>query len=93
MGALSWSATQSPKAALPSVVGIPSVAESRSLIPTGIPQSGRASPGRTPSASASARSAHTRTNAFSTGFMRSIARSDASTSSRAEISPDRTSAT
>ena len=90
--ALSWSATQSPKAALPSVVGIPSVAESRSLIPTGTPQSGRASPGRTASASARARSAHTRTNAFSTGFMRSIARSDASTSSRAEISPDRTSA-
>ena len=44
------------------------------------------------SASARARSAHTRTNAFRTGFMRSIARSDASTSSRAESSPDRTSA-
>ena len=65
--ALSWSATQSPNAWLPSVVGVPSVAESRSLIPTGTPQSGRRSPGRTASASSSARSAHSVTNAFSLG--------------------------
>ena len=57
--ALSWSAIQSPNALLPSLVGMPSVAESRSLMPMGTPQSGRASPTRTRSAWASARSAQT----------------------------------
>ena len=89
--ALSWSATQSPNAALPSLVGKPVVAERRSLIPTGMPQSGRWSPGWTASASPSARSAQTATNAFTCGLRRSIVRSDASTSSRAESSPVRTS--
>ena len=83
-------ATQSPNARLPSVVGRSSVAESRSLSPTGTPQSGRGSPGRTASASASARSAQSATNAFSSGFSRSTVASEASTSSRAETSPART---
>ena len=60
------------------------------LDPTGTPQSGRSSPALTPSASASARSPHTVTNAFRVGFKRSIASSDASTSSRARTSPSRT---
>jgi hypothetical protein len=89
--ALSWSAIQSPNAALPCVVGTPSVAESRSLIPTGTPHRGRGSPGRTASASSRARPAHTATKALSSGFRSSIAASEASTSSRAEISPERTS--
>ena len=90
--ALSWSATQSPNAALPSVVGRPSVADSRSLMPTGTPHRGRGSPAPTPSASASARSAQRATNAFSLGLRRSIASSEACTSSRADTSPARTSA-
>ena len=44
--ALSWSATQSPNAALPLAVGSPVVAPSRSLTASGTPQNGRASPGR-----------------------------------------------
>ncbi len=88
----SWSAIQSPKASLPSLVGIPSVAESRSFTPIGTPQSGRGSPGRTLSAASSACSANTATNAFTVGFCRSISSSDASTSSRAGTSPARTRA-
>ena len=83
----SCAATQSGKPRLPSVVGTPSVADSRSLIPTGTPHSGRGSPTPTASASASARSPHTVTNAFRVGFERSIASSEASTSSRARTSP------
>ena len=91
--ALSWSATQSPKAALPSVVGIPSVAESRSLIPTGTPQSGRASPGRTRvRLGQGALGAHEDERVQHAGSCARSPASDASTSSRAESSPDRTSA-
>ena len=90
--ALSWSATQSPNARLPSLVGSPSVAESRSLMPIGTPQSGRWSPARTPSASASARSAQTGDERVQLAGRGARSRaSEASTSSRAEISPERTS--
>ncbi len=80
MCALSWSATQSPNARVPWLVARPSVADSRSLMPIGTPHSGRGSPGATASASASARSAHSRTNAPRCGFAASMRASEASTS-------------
>ena len=58
----------------------------------GTPHSGRESPGRTASASVSARSGHENANALTAGSRRSIAESAASTNSRADSSPERTSA-
>ena len=75
---------------MPNVVRTPSVSATRSLIAIGTPASGRSSPGWTASASASARSSQSVTNAFSSPFRRSIASSEASTSSRADTSPSRT---
>ena len=75
---------------MPMVVRTPSVRATRSLIAIGMPASGRESPGWIASASASARSSHSVTNAFSSPFRRSIACSEVSTSSRAETSPSRT---
>ena len=77
---------------MPIVVRTPSVSATRSLIAIGMPASGRESPGSIASASASARSSHSVTNAFSSPFRRSIACSEVSTSSRAETSPSRTDA-
>jgi hypothetical protein len=89
--ALSIDGTQSPMAAMPLVVRMPSVSAIRSFTAIGTPASGRSSPGCTASASASARSATVVTNAFSSSFRSAIARSDSSTSSREEHSPERTS--
>src|SRR3954452_8966435 len=87
--ALSSVGTKSPIAAIPFVVRMPSVQAIRSLIATGTPASGRSSPCWTASASASARSAASVTNAFSSSFSASIVRSDSSTSSRELTSPER----
>src|ERR671916_563650 len=62
--AVSNGGTQSPLTALPNVVRIPSVSGPMSLIAIGTPASGRGSPLSIASASASARSAATVTNAF-----------------------------
>ena len=63
--ALSWSATQSPNAR--AALGRRQAFGRREQVldPDGTPQSGRASPGLTASASASARSGHSATKAFS----------------------------
>src|SRR4051812_11255444 len=62
------------------------------LMAMGTPANGRSSPGPTLSASASASSAKTSTNALSVGLSSAIRSSEACTSSRAESSPERTSA-
>src|SRR5437868_5524533 len=62
------------------------------LMAIGTPANGRGSPGPMASAPASASSAKTSTNALSDGSSSAIRFSDASTSSRADRSPARTSA-
>jgi len=61
-------------------------------MPIGTPANGRWSPGPIPSAAASAPSVSTSVKAFTCESTASILRSDASTSSRALSSPERTSA-
>ena len=84
---LSSSGTQSPIAFMPIAQRIPLVSATRSLTAIGTPASGRSSPGSIASASASARSSQSVTNALSSSLRRSIASYAVSTSSRAVISP------
>jgi hypothetical protein len=90
--ALSIDGTQSPVARMPKVVRMPSVRARMSLMATGTPARGRESPALMASASASARSGTSVTNAFSSASRRSIALRQVSTSSRALTSPARTAA-